>query len=73
MNEREDERFKMTFWDNVENIRRVQGFSYRQLAAALKMSETTLSSMRKYKTEPRVSDALKIADIIGIDVRQLVG
>ena len=61
------------FWDNVENIRRVKGFTYRQIAQNLNMAETTIASMRKYKTEPRVSDALKIADMIGIDVRQLVG
>ena len=61
------------FWDNVENIRRVKGFTYRQIARCLNMAETTIASMRKYKTEPRVSDALKIADMIGIDVRQLVG
>ena len=61
------------FWNNVENIRRVQGFTYRQFVAALKMSETTISSMRKYKTEPRVSDTLKIGDMIDINVRQLVG
>ena len=59
------------FWENVENIRRVKGFTYRQIARTLNMSETTISSMRKYRTEPRLSDALKIADMIGIDVRQL--
>ena len=64
---------EIMFWDKVETIRRVQGFTYRQLASALNMSETTISSMRKFKTEPRVSDALKIADVIGIDIRQLVG
>lgn len=34
--------------------------------------KATIASMRKYKNELHVSDAFKIADMIVIDVRQLV-
>ena len=58
------------FWDKVETYRQ-QNFTYRQIAKTLGMAETTLSSMRKFGTEPRISDALKIADALGVSVRDL--
>ncbi|MBD5411375.1 MAG: hypothetical protein HDR51_01305 [Treponema sp.] len=58
---------------NVENIRRVKGFRYWQIVWYFGMAKTTIASKRKCKTVLSMDDALKIADIIGIDVRQLVG
>lgn len=60
------------FWDNVEKYRLQKQFTYRQIAHLLETAETTISSMRHYGTEPRVSDALKIADFIKVDIRELV-
>ena len=34
-------------------------------------AETTVSSMRQFGTEPRISDGIKIADALGVDVREL--
>lgn len=51
----------MSFWDNVEILRKEQNTSYRWLASQMGVSETTVSSMRKAGTEPRAGDAVKIA------------
>ena len=60
------------FWDNVDQYKNQKKFTYRDIAKLLNTAETTISSMRHYGTEPRVSDALKIADFLGVDVRELV-
>ena len=62
----------MTFWDNVEVLRKEQNTSYRWLAHKMGVSETTVSSMRKSGTEPRASEAVKIADALGTTVEFLV-
>ncbi len=62
----------MAFWDNVETLRREQNTSYRWLARKMGMSETTISSMRKAGTEPRASEAAKIAAALGTTVEFLV-
>lgn len=59
------------FWDNVENYRKQNQFTYRDIAKTLDMAETTLSSMRKFGTEPRISDGIKIAEMLGVDIREL--
>ena len=50
------------FWDNVEIFRKPKNLTYRAIAKIMGTAETTVSSMRKAGTEPRVSDAIKIAD-----------
>ncbi|MBR0495103.1 MAG: helix-turn-helix transcriptional regulator [Treponema sp.] len=62
----------MAFWDNVEALRKEQNTSYRWLAHKMGMSETTVSSMRKAGTEPRASEATKIAAALGTTVEFLV-
>ena len=62
----------MAFWENVEELRKEQNTSYRWLAHKMGMSETTVSSMRKAGTEPRASEAAKIADALGTTVEFLV-
>ena len=62
----------MTFWENVEALRKEQNTSYRWLAHKMGMSETTVSSMRKAGTEPRASEAAKIAAALGTTVEFLV-
>ena len=62
----------MPFWDNVEALRQEQNTSYRWLAHKMGMSETTVSSMRKSGTEPRATEAVKIADALGTTVEFLV-
>lgn len=61
----------MAFWDNVETLRRAQNTSYRWIAKKMGVSETTVSSMRKTGTEPRASDAFKIASALGTTVEYL--
>lgn len=63
----------MSFWDNVEILRKEQNTSYRWLASQMGVSETTVSSMRKSGTEPRAGDAVKIAKALGTTVESLVG
>ncbi len=62
----------MTFWENVEALRKEQNTSYRWLAHKMGMSETTVSSMRKAGTEPRATEAAKIAAALGTTVESLV-
>ena len=62
----------MAFWENVEALRKEQNTSYRWLARKMGMSETTVSSMRKAGTEPRASEAAKIAAALGTTVEFLV-
>ncbi|WP_296030412.1 helix-turn-helix transcriptional regulator [uncultured Treponema sp.] len=61
----------MAFWDNVETLRLAQNTSYRWIAKKMGVSETTVSSMRKTGTEPRASDAFKIAAALGTTVEYL--
>lgn len=61
------------FWDNVEIYRKQKNLTYRAIAKIMGTVDTTVSSMRQFGTEPRVSDALKIADALGVDVRILAG
>lgn len=63
----------MTFWDRVDILKKEQDTSYRWIAAQMGVSETTVSSMRKAGTEPRVGDAVKIAKALGTTVEFLVG
>ena len=61
------------FWDHVEIYRKQKNLTYRAIAKLMGTVDTTVSSMRQFGTEPRVSDALKIADALGVDVRILAG
>lgn len=61
----------MGFWENVEVLRKQQNTSYRWLAQVMEVSETTISSMRCNRTEPRASDAMKIAKALGTTVEFL--
>lgn len=63
----------MTFWYRVDILKKEQDTSYRWIAAQMGVSETTVSSMRKAGTEPRVGDAVKIAKALGTTVEFLVG
>lgn len=63
----------MSFWENVEFLREEQDTSYRWLAQKMGVSETTVSSMRKANTEPRATEAVKIARALGTSVETLVG
>ena len=63
----------MSFWENVELLREEQNTSYRWIAQIMGVSETTVSSMRKADTEPRASEAVKIAKALGTSVEELVG
>lgn len=63
----------MSFWDNVEILRKEQNTSYRWLASQMGVSETTVSSIRKAGTDPRAGDAVKIAKALGTTVESLVG
>ncbi|WP_169309783.1 hypothetical protein [Treponema succinifaciens] len=51
----------MDFWNRVEILRKQCRTTYRQLAAIMDVSETTVSSMRRAGTEPRAGDAVKNA------------
>lgn len=62
----------MAFWANVESLRKEQNTSYRWLAHMMGVSETTVSSMRRTNTEPRASQAVKIASALGTTVESLV-
>ena len=52
----------MSFWENVEILIKEQNTTYRWLASKMGVAETTVSSMRKANTEPRASEAVKIAE-----------
>ncbi len=64
-------RSKKAFWDKVEIYRQQKNLTYRILARAMGKAETTVSSMRQFGTEPRISDGIKIADALGVDIRDL--
>lgn len=61
----------MDFWNRVEILRKQCHTTYRQLAAVMGVSETTVSSMRRAGTEPRAGDAVKIACELGTTVEYL--
>ena len=61
----------MNFWNRVELLRKEKHITYRQLAAAMGVSETTVSSMRRASTEPRASEAAKIAIALETSVEYL--
>ncbi len=60
------------FWKNVEILRKEQNTTYRWIASKMGVSETTVSSMRKANTEPRASEAVKIASAFGTSVESLI-
>lgn len=62
----------MAFWDIVEALRKEQNTSYRWLAQKMEISETTLSSMRHSNTEPRATEAVKLANALNTTVEFLV-
>ncbi len=62
----------MSFWENVEILRKQQNTTYRWLALKMGVSETTVSSMRKANTEPRAGQAVKIAEALNTTVEYLV-
>ncbi len=62
----------MSFWENVEILRKEQNTTYRWIASKMGVSETTVSSMRKANTEPRASEAVKIAEALDTTVEYLV-
>lgn len=62
---------KTAFWDKVEIYRRQKNLTYRAIARAAGKAETTVSSMRQFGTEPRISDGIRIADALGVDIRDL--
>ncbi|MGL4986275.1 MAG: helix-turn-helix domain-containing protein [Treponemataceae bacterium] len=60
------------FWENVEKLRKIQKTSYRWLSEKMNIPETTLSSMRSNKTEPRATESIKIAKALNTTVEYLV-
>ncbi len=62
----------MSFWENVETLIKEQNTTYRWLASKMGVAETTVSSMRKANTEPRASEAVKIAEALNTTVEYLV-
>ncbi len=61
----------MTFWDTVDFLREQQNTTYRWISQKTGLSETTISSMRHAGTEPRASDAVKLAQALGTTVEFL--
>ncbi|MDE7291336.1 MAG: helix-turn-helix domain-containing protein [Treponemataceae bacterium] len=68
---RKGERSKTVFWDKVEMYRQQKNLTYRAIARTMGKAETTVSSMRQFGTEPRISDGIRLADALGVDVREL--
>ncbi len=71
MGVKEAGRSKKAFWDKVEKYRRQKNLTYRAIARTMGKAETTVSSMRQFGTEPRISDGIRIADALGVDIRDL--
>lgn len=61
----------MSFWERVEILRKEQNTSYRWIALKMGVSETTVSSMRRADTEPRATEATKLAKALGTTVEFL--
>ncbi len=68
---RKCESSKTAFWDKVEMYRQQKNLTYRAIARTMGKAETTVSSMRQFGTEPRISDGIRLADALGVDVRDL--
>ena len=68
---RKCESSKTAFWDKVEIYRQQKNLTYRAIARTMGKAETTVSSMRQFGTEPRISDGIRLADALGVDVREL--
>ena len=68
---RKGESSKTAFWDKVEIYRQRKNLTYRAIARTMGKAETTVSSMRQFGTEPRISDGIRLADALGVDVREL--
>ena len=68
---RNGERSKTAFWDKVEIYRQRKNLTYRAIARTMGKAETTVSSMRQFGTEPRISDGIRLADVLGVDIREL--
>ena len=61
----------MAFWETVEMLRVQQNTSYRWLAMKMGISEQTVSTMRRAGTEPRASEAVKMARALNTTVEYL--
>lgn len=68
---RKGETSKTAFWDKVEIYRQQKNLTYRTIARTMGKAETTVSSMRQFRTEPRISDGIRLSDALGVDVRNL--
>ncbi len=64
------------FWDNVKTILKQQGRLLhgwkKDLANTINMPLTTMMNQLHRRTEPKVSDAIKIADYLGISLEILL-
>ncbi|MDE7290729.1 MAG: helix-turn-helix domain-containing protein [Treponemataceae bacterium] len=56
---------------SVEKYRKQKNLTYRAIARTMGKAETTVSSMRQFGTEPRISDGIRLADALGVDIRDL--
>lgn len=68
---RKCERSKTAFWDKVEIFWKQKNLTHRAIAKRMGKAETTVSSMRQFGTEPRISYGIRPADALGVDVRDL--
>lgn len=61
----------MVFWDNVKRILKLQNLTQSELADAIGVSVPTLKGWISKEIEPRVSDAVKIAETLRSSVEAL--
>ncbi len=61
------------FKDNLKTIRKEKGFSQEQLAVRLNVVRQTVSKWEKGLSVPDAERLIEIADILNVEVRDLLG
>lgn len=63
----------MNIGENIKKIRLEKGLTRQELAKALKVSDSTISRYENNKREPNMETLNKIAEILDIDILDLLG
>ena len=60
------------FCENLKNIRKLRGFSQKQVASKLNVVESCYANWEQGRTEPSISMLRKICEIFNISIEELI-
>ncbi len=62
----------MSFWDNADRVVEEAGTSYSWVCTQTGVAESTLSTQRKHKTDPKISFVVRFARLMGVSIESLL-